>query len=294
MCWSCDCCWNVELWIGIKNMHCCLYPFPEPTNFQDEQWNPRFVGRSRVITTRQTRQCHLEDHVVGSRQAVDEDEVRPEMSDPAQPSPTQPNPARPKDPRFTCKYLEKLLVLDQRLHILHWFKQANHTKWTNHNQQLWQAVILSVIPLIIRCPLSGLVISGGYHLTRFEALCMQLEHTKHMAHYWKQQWRKASRQQLYSNWIVTLPQVSHSVSGLIPTILILFLLIRDLFWLFGSSTQANSSFPSFVERWYQISRHLDFQLNGLFMIKINSHHFKDFSGPANHTTQNETLGLRPG
>lgn len=133
-----------------------------------------------------------------------------------------------------------------------------------------------------------------YHLTRFEALCMQLEHTKHMAHYWKQQWRKASRQQLYSNWIVTLPQVSHSVSGLIPTILILFLLIRDLFWLFGSSTQANSSFPSFVERWYQISRHLDFQLNGLFMIKINSHHFKDFSGPANHTTQNETLGLRPG
>ena len=125
-----------------------------------QQWNPRFVGRSRVITTRQTRQCHLEDHVVGSRQAVDEDEVRPEMSDPAQPSPTQPNPARPKDPRFTCRYLEKLLVLDQWLHILHWFKQANHTKWTNHNQQLWQAVILSVIPLIIRCPLSGLVISG--------------------------------------------------------------------------------------------------------------------------------------
>ena len=57
------------------------------------------LSDDRVIdtATRQTRQCHLEDHVV----AVDEDEVRPEMSDPAQPSPTQPNPARPKDPRFT-------------------------------------------------------------------------------------------------------------------------------------------------------------------------------------------------
>ena len=93
----------------------------------------------------------------------------------------------------------------------------------------------------------------------------------------------------------TTPSVTLCISGLIPTISIVFIkLIRDLFWLFGSPTQANSSFPSFVERWYQISRHLDFQLNGLFMIKINSHHFKDFSGPANHTTQNETLRLRPG
>ena len=61
----------------------------------------------------------------------------------------------------------------------------------------------------------------------------------------------------------TTPSVTLCISGLIPTISIVFIkLIRDLFWLFGSPTQANSSFPSFVERWYQISRHLDFQLNG--------------------------------
>ena len=106
-------------------------------------------------------------------------------------------------------------------------------------QQFWQSSLQSCLDIIYRCPLSAAVTLAGhfwrYHLTRFEALCMELEHPNHMAQYWKQQWRKASRQQLHSNWIVTLPQVSPSVtlriSGLIPTIS-LFLLIRDLFWSF--------------------------------------------------------------
>ena len=53
------------------------------------------------------------------------------------------------------------------------------------------AVTLSVmshnLDVIYGCPLSAAVTLAGhfwrYHLTRFEALCMELEHPNHMAQY---------------------------------------------------------------------------------------------------------------
>ena len=216
MCWSCDCCWNVELWIGIKNMHSCLYPFPEPTNFQDATMKPTLCRTiesyydSANTPVSPWRPCRWKQAGRRWRWSPARN-VRPS---PTQSDPTQPSPTKGSKVYYYCNYLEKLLVLDQWLHLHRHFTLVQKSK-SYQVDKSQSTALASSHPFSHTnnkwVPFEWAGHFWRYHLTRFEALCMQLEHTKHMAHYWKQQWRKASRQQLYSNWIVTLPQVSHSV-----------------------------------------------------------------------------------